>query len=160
LARVHGGIALNLVVDNDTAKAMALRVPTWATDAAPFPHALMIAYDRWVGEVPYEEREVADEDQFSAFPDRVLQAMRGFRVTPFVRSFWKGVHRRARRTHLLGERLAAARRSFERAWGSHNLEVPVSRLCRTESFGWFACHLLAELPRFHSVYNAAVHDYR
>src|SRR5262249_45745914 len=25
---------------------------------------------------------------------------------------------------------------------------------------WFACHLLAHLPRFHAVYNDCVHDYR
>ena len=160
LARKYCGIALNLVVDNDTAKATALRVPTRTTDAVPWPHALMLAYDRWVGEVPYEEREVADEDQFTQFSKRVVEAMRGWDFTPLVQSFWEQVRLPARRTRLLGERLAAARRHLERAWGSHNFEVPVSRLCKTESFAWFACHVLLELPRFHAVYNAAVHDYR
>ena len=61
---------------------------------------------------------------------------------------------------LLGECFAGARRVFERAWGCHNLEVPLSAVCRTEPFAWFACHLLANLPRFHAVYNATVHDYR
>ncbi len=45
-------------------------------------------------------------------------------------------------------------------WGCHNLEMPVSPLCRTEPFAWFACHLLADLPHFHAVYNAIVDDYR
>ena len=48
----------------------------------------------------------------------------------------------------------------ERRWGCHNLELPVSVLCRTEPFAWFAGRLLAELPRFHAVYNDSVHDYR
>jgi hypothetical protein len=60
----------------------------------------------------------------------------------------------------LGERFAAARRALERRWGCHNLEVPVSRLCGTEAFAWFAAHLLCELPRFHALYNGSVHDYR
>jgi hypothetical protein len=60
----------------------------------------------------------------------------------------------------LGERSASARRAFERRWGCHNLEVPVSRVCRTEPFAWFACHLLAHLPRFHALYNDAVREYR
>ena len=33
-------------------------------------------------------------------------------------------------------------------------------LCRTEPFAWFACHLLADLPRFHAIYNDGVHEYR
>ena len=36
--------------------------------------------------------------------------------------------RQARRTPLLGERFAAARRTFERRWGCHQVEVPLSRL--------------------------------
>src|SRR5262249_11354475 len=69
------------------------------------------------------------------------------------------VQRQAARTPLLGERIAAARRTWERRWGCHNFEVPVSAVCRTEPFAWFAAHLLGELPRFHAVYNEAVHDY-
>jgi hypothetical protein len=38
--------------------------------------------------------------------------------------------------------------------------VPVSRLCRTEPFVWFASHLLSELPRFHALYNDVVRAYR
>ena len=61
---------------------------------------------------------------------------------------------------MLGECFAAARRTYERRWGCHNLELPVSVLCQTEPFAFFAAHLLAELPRFHADYNACVHDYR
>src|SRR5439155_12720662 len=61
---------------------------------------------------------------------------------------------------LLGERFASARRALERNWGCANLEVPVSRVCRTEPFAWFACHLLTQLPRFHELYNGIVRDYR
>jgi hypothetical protein len=60
----------------------------------------------------------------------------------------------------LGERLARARREWERRWGCHNLEVPVSRISQTDSFAWFACHLFADLPRFHAIYNECVHEYR
>src|SRR5439155_24934487 len=57
-------------------------------------------------------------------------------------------------------RLAAARRSVERDWSCHNLEVPVSSLSQGESFTWFAGHLLANAPRFHSLYNELVRQYR
>src|SRR5439155_13921747 len=47
-----------------------------------------------------------------------------------------------------------------RRWGCHNLELPISLLCQTESFAWFTCHLLMEADRFHSIYNTSVQDYR
>jgi hypothetical protein len=66
----------------------------------------------------------------------------------------------ARPSRLLGERFARARRGWERRWGCHNIEVPVSRISQTDSFAGFACHLLAELPRFHAIYNECVREYR
>src|SRR5207245_752568 len=33
-------------------------------------------------------------------------------------------------------------------------------VCSLESFHWFACHLLAQLPRLWEAYNAAIADYR
>jgi hypothetical protein len=38
--------------------------------------------------------------------------------------------------------------------------VPLSTLCRTEAFGWFFLHVLAELGRFHEIHNACLAEYR
>jgi hypothetical protein len=160
MAKAQGGAALNLVVDNDTAKSEALRVPTPANDAVAWPHTRLIVYDRWTGEIPYEEHAVADEGLFASFPDRVEEAMRGWGFKPLVATYWAEVSRQRTRTRLLGERIAAARRRLEQAWGCHNLEVPVSRICSSEPFALFACHILADLPRFHAIHNEAVHEYR
>jgi hypothetical protein len=159
LARVHGRTALNLVVDNDTVKSTALRVPVPAEGDRP-PRLASVPFDRWGGGAPYEERAVEDIALFDTFADRVIELMRGWHYEPLLPDLWAEVRRRREEGGLLGECFAAARRSLERAWGCHNLEVPLSALCRTPPFAWFACHLLAELPRFHTVYNAAVHDYR
>jgi len=115
LARTHGGVALNLVVDNDTAKSTAARVPTRSTPEVPWPHALTIPFDRWVGEVPFEEREVADETLFTGFAEHVAQAMRDWDFTPLLGKYWAEVRRQAQHTRLLGERLARARRTLERS---------------------------------------------
>src|SRR5260370_38348720 len=74
-------------------------------------------------------------------------------------SFWREAIRQGQRTELLGERLAAARRTFERRWNSHNLQIPLSRVCQTEGSAWFTCHLLAHLQRFHEVYNTSLRPY-
>jgi hypothetical protein len=153
LARQHEAIPVNLVVDNDSVKATALHVPS----VRDVPHLARVPFDRPTLEVPYEERPVLDETEFATLPARVPWE---WDFTPMLHDFWNTACQRASRTKLLGERLVAARRVWERRWGCHNLEVPVSRLCRTEPFAWFACHLLADLPRFHSIYNESVHAYR
>lgn len=153
LARRHGVVPVNLVVDNDAVKVAALHVPVVHDPT----RIISVPLDRAAHEVPYEERTVQDEALFAGFPYRVPMDW-GF--TPILREFWTTVCQQAERTNLLGERLASARRDWERRWGCHNLEVPVSRVSRTEAFAWFAGHLLADLPRFHAIYNDCVHAYR
>jgi len=160
LARAHHATSLNLVVDNDTVKTTALRIPTPAATEKDRPHARPILYDRWTGETPYEEKTISDRELFASFAERAGALLRGWHYEPLLPSFWAEVLQQTERSPLLGECFAAARRTFERDWGCHNLEVPLSTLCRTEPFAWFACHQLAHLPRFHTLYNAIVADYR
>jgi hypothetical protein len=176
LARQNGGCAMNLLVDTDTVKSIALRIPAYRPPPLPSPRAgegkgggeaepdhavaVTVPFDRWTGEVPYEERAVADEALFADFPERARPLFDGWGFDPMLEPFWADVRRLAGVTPLLGERLAGGRRFWERRWGCHNLEVPVSALCQTPAFAWFVCHLLMHLPRFHSDYNHCLHEYR
>jgi hypothetical protein len=158
LARRHGVTALNLIVDNDIVKSTFLRLPAPPTPDAPLPHLVRVPFAEWHGEAPWEERTVQDAALFDSFADRALAVLRPWGYEPLLGPFWADVRRPA--GWPIGERFAAARRKLERAWGCHNLELPISALCRTEAFGSFACGLLADLPRFHGPYNAVVREYR
>ena len=160
LARRYGATPLNLVVDNDTVKSTALRAPAAPSGAEPWTHLTSIAFDRPAGELPWEERTVHDPAVFADFPERVREVLQGWGFEPILNSFWPDVRRQARRSSLLGECFAGARRTLERRWGCHNLEVPLSAICRTPSFARFAAHLLNDLPRFSAAYNDCVHAYR
>jgi hypothetical protein len=160
LARRHHATALNLVVDNDTAKSASLRVPDLDGGAPSAVRLVSVPFDHWAGEAPYEERTVRDETMFATLPERVADHTRGWPGPPLLPGFWADVLRQRQRTPLLGERFASARRALEQRWGCHNLELPLSRLCRTGAFAEFAFHLLTDLPRFQAVYNEAVHGYR
>ena len=157
IARQYGGVSLHLIVDNDTVKKTTVRVPTGTADQ---PSVVHVPLDRWRGEIPFEEYEVADESLFADFGERVVTALEPLGIRPLVAEFWPLATEAARRTAHLSERIAAARRTSEAAWGCHNLELPVSRLCQTEGFYWFACHLLAQLGRFRDEYNRLLDDYR
>jgi hypothetical protein len=161
LAGRHGAMPLNLIVDNDTAKASAIHVPVWGRQDDPAAvHLVTLPYDHFPGEVPYEERTVHDERLFAEFPETVKERTSGWPFDPILPDHWADVLRQRERTPLLGERFAAARRVWERRWGCQNLELPISRLCATESFARFAVALVEQLPAFHTTYNDCVHDYR
>jgi hypothetical protein len=154
LAQRYGVTPLNLIVDNDTVKSTSVRLPNRSRRLS------VVAFDQWSGETPYEEHRLADPDLFASFADRARAELLVENGEPVLREFWAEVLRPPRRDWLLVERFPAARRRLERAWGCVNLELPVSQLCQTTTFGWFALHLLGELPRFHECHNAAVRDYR
>jgi hypothetical protein len=157
----HGAVPLNLVVDNDTAKASALHAPVLSRQNDPVAvHLVSLPFDHFPGEVPYEERTVHDENLFAEFPRTIQERTAGWGFDPILADFWADVLRQRERTPLLGERFAAARRTWERRWGCRNLELPISRLCQTESFARFAVALIEDLPAFHATYNEGVRDYR
>ena len=153
LARRHQCVPLNLMVDNDNAKSTVLRVPC-------DDHQVKVPFDSWHSEVPFEERTVQDEELFAALPARVRPLLRDWPFRPLLDEFWAAALVQRKRTPLLGERFAAGRRLVERAWGLQPLEVPLSWLCETEAFTWFAQHVLCDLPRFHAAYNDALRSYR
>jgi hypothetical protein len=159
MARRSGGRALNLIVDNDVPRSPSIRVPT----AAATPDGLRVLpveFDVWGGELPFEEWRVRDESCFASFPDRVRRALGGLVADPVLDAFWPHVREASGRTDRIGLRFAAARRALEGEWGVHNAEVPLGAVCETEAFAWFAAHLLAQLPRFQAVHNAALASYR
>lgn len=159
LARSQRATPINLIVDSDTVKSTAIKLPHW--DAKPERvHRASVPFDRWEEETPYEERPVLDDRLFATLPMTAREHVAGWPFRPMLEDFWNDVTAQAGRTSNLGERLTAGRRSWERRWGCHNLEVPLHAVCTTAPFAWFACHVLAELPRFHAIYNDCLHAYR
>ena len=147
-------MAINLVVDTDAAKPALLHAPSDG-------RLVRVPFDRSSLETPYEERIVAEESTFADLPRQMAAITTGWKFEPMLPVFWREVMRQAERTPLLGERFAAARRTMERRWGCVQREVPMSRVCQTEAFAWFACSILDRLPAFHDDdYNQVVHDYR
>ena len=160
IARAHHAHSVNLVIDNDAARtaidAPVVRAPLPAIEEYR-PQSAAIPLDQVAPGLPCEEWTVRDEKFFRALPERI-EASSFTPGLPFLRVFWEEVCRQ--QTANVPERLAGARRTFERRWGCDNLEVPISTLCRSEAFARFATHILNDLPRFHEVFNGALRVYR
>lgn len=157
MAESAGGRSLNLIVDNDVPRSPSIRVPTWTEHGL---RVLPVEFDVWGGELAFEEWVVRDESCFETFPARVRETLGGLVADPVLDAFWPHVQEASKRTNRVGLRFAAARRALEADWGIHNAEVPLSAVCGTEAFAWFASHLLAHLPRFQEIHNQALRAYR
>lgn len=157
LAREQGAAAVNLVIDSDTVKHVALRVPGGAADAPSLNH---VAYDRAAPAVPFEERAIAADDVWNSFGRRGCETIGGLISRAMLRDFWPDVLARSRATRNLGECLAQTRHQWEARFGLNTLELPQSRVCDAAAFQWFVVHCLANLPRLWSEHNAALSEYR
>ncbi len=123
------------------------------------PRIVPVPLDHVAPGLPYEEWTVRDEAFFASLPDRLPQGWPGT-IQPLLPVFWKEVCEESDRTCSVPERLASARRTFERRWGCDNREVPVSHVSRSEAFRYVAAAIMANLPRFHAVFNEAMRTYR
>ncbi|MGH7140809.1 MAG: hypothetical protein ACREHD_34185, partial [Pirellulales bacterium] len=157
LAHEHEAAAINLVIDTDTMKDAALRVPGGSAEQ---PVARVIPFDDASGEVPFSRRAIRNRNVFENFGQAAGEWLRPLVRDPLLKTFWPKAVARSRETENLGECLAQARHQVEGEWGGETLEVPQSQVCRFEAFHWFVAHVLAHLPRFVEVYNDSVVAYR
>ncbi len=77
-----------------------------------------------------------------------------------MRELWRDAPAALEVTNNLGECVAQLRHRMEAAWGAHTLEIPLSHICRGESFHWFVAFLIAERQQLFESYNRRLADYR
>ena len=127
LARAHGGLGLNLIVDNDLPKSASIRVPRVGKDRL---QTVRVEFDQWKGEMPYEDLAVHDESLFASFGDRVRQVLGGVIADPIIEDFWPRALRQAKGQPTLGMRLALARASWRASGASPTWRSPSARSVR------------------------------
>jgi hypothetical protein len=152
-----GGLCLNLSVDTDLMSASTIRMPV---QSASGPRLERIHFDADRPRGPWEENAILDRPLFESFGQRVCDKLSPWGITPVLREQWPDAVRAAQRFERLSDCLIASRVRLERRWGVNNLELPISRMCELDPFLWFACHLLAHLPRFVAVHNQVLAEYR
>ena len=162
LAKSARGIGLHLIVDNDAITSTSIAVPVGSREQPRIEH---IPFDTDANSAPWEEATLRDEKLFRSFPDRVTAALSCWPIEPMLPTIWPAAIARLPRTAeqprpRLADLLTVVRHEAERRAGLSHLELPISQLCETESFGWFVCSLLSDPRRTHTVYNEVVTEYR
>lgn len=88
LAEQTGGLAINLIVNNDVATGSSIRVPTFdrATGRGSYRR---VSYDDAGGGVPYEQTTIRDRDRFDRFDQEVVKAISPLVSDPCVTQLWR-----------------------------------------------------------------------
>jgi len=156
LARKVGGTPLHLVVDSDTVKHTAIKVPAFTLRGPESVRTESVLFDRLAGKPTFEEYSVNDSALFASFPDRLRKLTRDWPFEPLAFEAWSKLDAGG----LIADQFTRARKFYERAWGCVNRELNVSTIVDIESFRRFASHIAADLPRFRACYNGAILAYR
>jgi len=159
VALQHGLAPLNLVVDNDTVKGTAIRIPIVAEQPEDVRFD-SLSFDDLHAELPYEEHHRANLELFDSFLTRVKSLTRNWGFNPVVFEAWPKFQAEHDQGVPLWEAVSRLRHGLEQRWGVNNFELPVSRLADTQAFAEFVGAIVEDLPRFVDSYNAAIQAYR
>jgi len=156
-AQSVGGLGVNILIDADSPKTAAIRVPTVVDGRVT---AFAISPDRTETGLPYEELFVRDWDCFSSFGERTYRRISHLVPTTMVREYWDLVQNRAAEIRQLAWSVAQARHLTEQKWGWRTLEIPQSSVCDLPSFAEFAALIWNQAEAFADVHNRMLALYR
>ncbi|MCS7236701.1 MAG: hypothetical protein NZ899_00340 [Thermoguttaceae bacterium] len=157
IAENIGGIAVNVLIDNDRFKNSSV----WILGGSPeSPSLQSLPLDTDGANVPYEMRRVADWDLVSSFQERALSCLAPWVDNPLLTTYWPMVLARLQSGPRLGHAVAQARNQLEARWGSRIFDVPLGVVADLPTHQLFLAFVLAELPQVAEVYNRSLDHYR
>ena len=157
VARQTQAVAVNLVIDNDHHPLRAIRVPTGSVGQ---PLIQLVKFDSRASSGPFETEPLYDRDLFVSFADRTVQEIRPFVKNPLVSDLWSHAKETIDLIKQPSLAIAAARHRLESGFGLNTLEVPISRVCQSQSFSWFLADVVSRCREFGKVYNQSLEEYR
>jgi hypothetical protein len=158
LARDHGGIGLNLVVDNDLVNTRSIAVPRGTHDE---PRLATVPFDENGGIAPWEEARIKSFAKFEDFGRGISDSIeKTWGYSPMLRDVWPSAVAAARDSGCLITGLSAVRTELERRHGLGNCESRISRMAQSTAFLHFVRHLAANAEQFRESHNRRLAEYR
>lgn len=157
LADSHHATGINLIVDNDTISVASIAVPTGSRSS---PRVENVAFDRASAEVPFEQREILDQEWFASFAERTKERLSPWLHAPLIEQLWPLVIRGTKTAPNLGWALAQGRHALEGEIGLNTLEVPLSTVFSQATARQFLFGLISDAAWFAEVHNSLLVEYR
>lgn len=159
LADESGATALDLVVDTDGFEAVAVSSPCMTPGVERCHQYLAVGAEDacFAGSaVP----SGSDLDDFCSAADSMLSSLPAPAVRRHFSAFCGQLRGAAPDAESLGELITIARRRYEASAGTDYLELPLTRLARTQAWMTFVADLALSAERFSAAYNAELGEYR
>jgi len=150
-----GGVALNLTVDSDEARAGVFRFPRIAPGGEVV--RAEVEFAPGAGGAAFEEQP-ADTLRTEAIQEVAAILPQG--AVPSFRRCWDRVVEAARDASSLAEAWTVARRRLEEELGLRNLELPVSAMADSEAFRLFVAEMIQRREELFAAHNDALAEYR
>lgn len=152
-------VGMNLIVDSDGFDAVSLVAPCLGAEVGRCSQYLAVGtrdgcYAR--AEVP----SAKDIEEFCEGGRRMLATLPAPAIAKHFEDFCTQLKVTRPQAGNLGELLAVARRRFESSAGTKYLELPVTELASTRTFGRFVAHLAANALSFAHAYNTELASFR
>jgi hypothetical protein len=158
LAENSNAHAVNLQIDHDLCRSVAIRVPVINAEGTLVQE--LIGPEPPSAAVPWEMRFAADKDNWSKFPALLNSKFAGSDRNLLAIRFWPHVLQKIAAGRPIGEAYSFARHQAELAEGLNTTDLPMSRLTRSSGFAFFCQALMRDSQRFAEIYNACRVVYR
>ena len=156
IAAAHDGVALNLIVDNDLPKSASIRVPRVDAGSSARPRSISTG-----GAARFRMKTCTFRRRaFSPHSPTACARSWAMPFLPVLEILAAGRSAAGRHESGSGSASRSPGASSRVRGALSNLEVPLSSVCQTDGFSWFACHLLAQLPRYAQIHNQCLAEYR
>jgi len=160
LARRVAAVPLDVIVDNDAAKHLELRIPRPTPDGRAVVTRVPLTASPPGPDVPYEECPAPTADRLKEIGRVAADACPHDGMREGFEQFWRLVGEVHRPGRSIAELLTDARHRLEVAAGLDNREILMSEMSAGRAFRLLLLHILGDARRFVEVHNAALADYR
>lgn len=156
IAKRSGGIALNVVVDNDLCESIDVAVPTESSGAVTTGS---IPLDNAFEPRPWEDVRVKDPGAFRSAGERLCEGMRDWGYEPIACQAWAEMEQ-VEQCDSLVDHLTRIRHRTQMAAGVEMFEVPMRNVARLPAFAQFVAFIVQNIATVSAVYNEGLAIYR
>ncbi len=159
IGMMEGINAINLIVDTDNFKEIAVNTPSYR-DGIKIEKEILLSNQH---SIPYEFSTPPSQEEFNLF----IESIENHLSHPEFKNIYDNFNgyinkiRDVRKNfNTISEFMTAIRRVYEEEVESEYLEIPLSYICDTDEFLLFFLSIAMESEKFTSIYNCHLGRYR
>ncbi|MBN1763680.1 MAG: hypothetical protein JW860_00335 [Sedimentisphaerales bacterium] len=157
LARLSGGVVVNIIVDTDTAKNLSLSLPDVGSEGLELRHLSLGNFD---SHIPVENQPLPSADELAGFREQLKAFFDSKPIGAGCRRLEKVLAASLHASEKLTDLFCGINHRLRLNLDLPCLELPVSVMSGTQAFTEFIADGLIRARQMHQCYNEALRVYR